>query len=225
MADNLRSRVTRVIAGGAHALLEKIEDAAPVALLEQSVREVEQVTDEVRAELGRVVASRHVTQQQHAYLNREHETLSAAIATALAQKREDLARPAIARQIDIEAQLPILESSLSELSQQDKELSSYIEALMDKKREMEKSIADLQASRRLSQGLPSPTTGQGAASSAAARLQTAQSAFDRTYQRQTGLSPVAQSAGLAQAAQLQELGQLVLDNKINERLAALKAGS
>jgi hypothetical protein len=41
MADTLRQRVSRVIAGGAHALLDKIEDAAPVAILEQSVREVE----------------------------------------------------------------------------------------------------------------------------------------------------------------------------------------
>ena len=224
MADNLRSRVTRLIAGGAHALLEKIEDAAPVALLEQSVREVDQVTEEVRAELGRIVASRHVTQQQHVYLNREHETLSAAIASALDQKREDLARPAIARQLDIETQLPILEAGLSELGRQDKELSSFIEALMVKKREMNQAIADLQASRRLSAGMQSSTPTQAPASSAAVRLQTAQSAFDRTYQRHTGLSPAAQSAGLAQAAQLQELDQLVQDNKINERLAVLKAG-
>ena len=77
MAENLRSRVARIIAGGAHSLLGKIEDAAPVALLEQSVREVEQITGEVRSELGRIVANRHITQQQHAYLNREHDGLSA----------------------------------------------------------------------------------------------------------------------------------------------------
>ncbi len=222
MSDNLRSRVTRLITGGAHALLGKIEDAAPLALLEQSVREVEQVTDEVRAELGRLVANRHVAQQQHVHLNQEHEALSAAIAAALAQQREDLAKPAIARQLDIEAQLPILESSLAELGRQDQELSSFIEALMGKKREMDKAIADFEASRRLSQ---SPAAAGQAASGAAARLQTAQSAFDRTYQRQTGLSPAGQSAGLEQAARLKELSQLVQDNKINERLAALKAGS
>lgn len=222
MADNLRLRVTRVITSGAHALLDKIENAAPVAILEQSVREVEQVTDEVRCELGRLVASRHVTRQQHVYLSREHETLSAAIASALAQKREDLAKLAIARQFDIEAQLPILESSLIELDLQDKELSSFIEALMGKKREMEKAILDFETSRQLCQ---SPTAGQAAPGHAAARLQTAQSAFDRTYQRQTGLSPAGHSAGLEQAARLKELSQLVLDNKINERLTSLKAGS
>lgn len=222
MADKLRTRVTRIIASGAHALLDKLEDTAPVALLEQSVREVEEVTDEVRAELGRLVASRHVTQQQHAHLSREHDTLSAAIATALAQQREDLAKIAIARQIDIEAQLPVLEASLAELGQQDKELSSFIEALMGKKREMEQAIVDFETARRLAQ---SPAPGQASPGHAAARLQSVQSAFDQTYQRQTGLSPAGHGAGLEQAARLKELGQLVLENKINERLAALKAGS
>ena len=148
MADNLRTRVARVIAGGAHALLDRIEDAAPVAMLDQAVREVDQVTDEVRAELGRVVANRHLAQQQHVSLNKEHDTLSASITTALASQRDDLARPAIARQLDIEAQLPVLEGSLSDLAQQEKELSGYVDALMGKKREMEKAIRDLEASRR-----------------------------------------------------------------------------
>lgn len=58
MADNLRSRVARIIAGGAHSLFGRIEDAAPVALLEQSVREVEQITGEVRSELDRKISER-----------------------------------------------------------------------------------------------------------------------------------------------------------------------
>ncbi|MFN8986849.1 MAG: PspA/IM30 family protein, partial [Burkholderiales bacterium] len=84
MADSLRARVARVIAGSAHALIDKIEDAAPIAMLEQSVREVDQIIDEVRAELGLIAANRHLAQQQHLSLNREHEQLSISLATALA---------------------------------------------------------------------------------------------------------------------------------------------
>jgi phage shock protein A len=221
MADTLRTRVARVIAGGAHAVLDKLEDAAPVAMLEQSVREVEQVTDDVRSELGRVVANRHLAQQQHLHLNKEHDALSASLATALAEGRDDLAKPAIARQIDIEAQLPILESSLSQLAQEEKEMSGFVDALMGKKREMEKAIRDFEASRRAAE---SAATAKGSAGSTAqARVQTAQSAFDRTYQRQTGLDAAGRGATLEQAAKLRELNDLVRDNKINERLAALKA--
>jgi phage shock protein A len=221
MADNLRTRVARIIAGSAHALLDKIEDTAPMAVFEQSVRELELVIDEVRSELGLIVANRHLAQQQHLHLNKEHDSLSVALATALSESRDDLAKPAIARQIDIEAQLPILESSLSELGQRDKELSSFVDALMGKKREMQKAIEEFEASRRVS---ASAATSRGLTNGAVAKVQSVQSAFDRTYQRQTGLRPAAHEARLDQAAKLNELNQLVLDNKIGERLAALKAG-
>lgn len=220
MTDSLRTRVSRVIAGGAHALLDKIENASPVMVLEQSVRELEQVTGEVRAELGLIVANRHLAQQQHLKLNKEHDAIGMALITAIAGKRDDLAKPAIARQIDIEAQLPILETSLSEFSQQDKELSGFIDALMGKQREMQKAISDFEASRQLTE---SSAPGKNVASVAQAKVQSAQSAFDRTYQRQTGLSPIERSASVQQSAKLIELNQLVLDNKINERLTALKA--
>lgn len=222
MADTLRTRVARVIAGGAHALLDKIEDTAPVAMLEQSVREVDQVTDDVRAELGRVVANRHLAQQQHLHLNKEHDELGGALATAMAGGRDDLAKTAIARQLDIEAQLPVLEGSLGQLSQEEKELSGFVDALMGKKREMERAIRDFEASRRNAeaamtrQGSPGSTT--------QARVQAAQSSFDRTYQRQTGLDGAARGATLEQAARLRELNDLARENKINERLAALKSG-
>lgn len=223
MADTLRTRVARVIAGGAHALLDKIEDAAPVAVLEQSVREVDQVTDDVRAELGRVVANRHLAQQQHLHLNKEHDELTGSLATALSGGRDDLARVAIARQLDIEAQLPVLESSLGQLAQEEKELTGFVDALMGKKREMEKAIRDFEASRRNAenamarQGSPGSTT--------QARVSAAQSAFDRTYQRQTGLDAAGRGATLEQAARLRELNDMSRENKINERLAALKSRS
>lgn len=223
MPDTLRTRVARVIAGGAHALLDKLEDAAPVAMLEQSVRELDAVTDEVRTELGRVAANRHLAQQQHRNLNAEHDSLAASLATALSGRRDDLARPAIARQLDIEAQLPILESSLSQFAQEEKELTGFVDALMGKKREMEKAIADFEASRRAMQ---SAVSKHGpSATQAGVKAEAVQSAFDRTFRRQTGLDAAARGASLEQASRLRELNDLVRENKISERLAALKAGA
>jgi phage shock protein A len=220
MSDTLRQRVSRVIAGGAHALLDKIENTAPVAMLEQSVREVENIADEVRSELGRTVANRHLAQQQHLHLNREHEHLSASIGQALQCGREDLAKPAIARQIDIEAQLPVLESSLAEMTSEEKELGGFVDALMGKKREMQQAISEFEKSREAAASMGSG--GGRSAKPLEAKLQSAQSAFDRTYQRQTGLDAAGRGALLEQAAKLKELGDLVRENKINERLAALK---
>jgi phage shock protein A len=221
MADTLRTRVSRVIAGGAHALLDKLEDAAPLVVLEQAVREVAQVTADVRADLGRTVAHRHLAQQQYRYLNQEHDGLSVALATALAEGRDDLAKPAIARQLDIEAQLPILEASLGDLAQEEKELAGYVDALMGKQREMERAVHDLAAARRLADS-PAATQ-RGGHGTVGAKVQAAQSAFDRTYQRHSGLDATGRSASLQQAAQLQALGDLVQDTKISARLATLKA--
>lgn len=220
MADSLRVRVARVIAGGAHALIDKIEDAAPVAMLEQSVREVDEIIDEVRAELGLIAANRHLAQQQHLNLNREHEHLSSAIATALGESREDLAKTAISRQLDIEAQLPILETSLAELGAREKEMSGFVDALLGKKREMETAIRDFESSRRVADA--NPAMAANATNKMGAKLDAAQSSFDRTYQRQSGLSPAARGATIEQAARLKELNDIVRDNKISERLAALK---
>lgn len=222
MADSLRTRVARVIAGGAHALIDKVEDAAPVAMLEQSVREVDMIVDEVRAELGLIAANRHLAQQQHLNLNREHEQLANSIATALGESRDDLAESAISRQIDIEAQLPILETSLAELGAKEKEMSGFVDALLGKKREMETAIRDFEASRRIAE--TNTAMSAKGVNTIGAKLSSAQSAFDRTYQRQSGLSPSARGTSIEQAARLKELSDLVRNNKIAERLAALKSG-
>jgi phage shock protein A len=222
MADSLKARVGRVIAGGVHALLDHIEDAAPEAMMEQAIREADAVIDEVRHELGTVAANRHLAQQQHANLNRQHEALTASVEQALGQQREDLARAAVARQLDIEAQIPVLETTLADFARQEAELRGYVDALLAKRREMDEALAQFRKSRAAA-AAPSGGT-QPAAGAAQSKMAAATGAFDRIYERQTGLAGTARGATLEQAAQLKELDDLVRRNKIEERLAQLKAG-
>lgn len=223
MADTLKTRVGRVIAGSVHALLDKIEDQAPEAMMEQSIREADSVIDDVRHELGLLSANRHLSQQQHANLNGQHSKLAAQIDEALEQGREDLVRAAVARQLDIEAQLPVLETTLGEQTRQESELQGYVSALLAKKREMETALADFRRSRAAA---ASAMGGGGgvAPGTAEHRMDKVTGAFDRLYERQTGLTGTARGNTLQQAAQLKELDDLVRDNKIAERLAQLKAG-
>jgi phage shock protein A len=223
MADTLKTRVGRVIAGSVHALLDKIEDQAPEAMMEQSIREADGVIDEVRHELGLLSANRHLSQQQHATLNGHHATLAAQIDEALAQGREDLVRAAVARQLDIEAQLPVLETTLAEQTRQEAELQGFVAALLAKRREMETALAEFRRSRAAAAG-PGGGGGGAAPSTAEHRMDKVTGAFDRLYERQTGLTGTSRSVGLQQAAQLKELDDLVRNNKIAERLAQLKAG-
>ena len=220
MADSLKTRVGRVIAGGVHALLDKIEDLNPQAAMEQAIREADGVIDEVRHELGTVSANRHLAQQQHAKLNRSHEDLRDQIAQALAEAREDLARAAVSRQIDIEAQIPVLEATLADLARQEQELQGFTVALLAKKREMQEALAEFRKSRAATESAAQP---QGQ-SNVEQRLGKVADAFDKIYQRQTGLDGTQRAGTLDQAARLSELEQLVRDNKIAERLAQIKAG-
>jgi phage shock protein A len=223
MADSLKTRVGRLIAGSVHALIDHIEDQNPGAAMEQSIREADGVIDEVRQELGRTSANRHLAQQQHARLNSQHADLLTQIDVALAQGREDLARTAVSRQLDIEAQIPVLETTLADFARQETELQGYVAALLAKKREMEDALQAFRANRAASQAATG-ASGVAPARSAEDRMSNITGAFDRIHQRQTGLSGTDQQKTLQQAAQLKELDDLVRDHKIAERMAQIKAG-
>jgi phage shock protein A len=223
MSETLKTRVGRVIAGSVHALLDRIEDQAPEAMMEQSTREADAVIDDVRHELGIVSANRHLSQQQHASLNSQRASLAAQIDEALTGGRDDLARAAVARQLDIEAQLPVLETTLGEYTRQESELQGYVAALLAKKREMQEALSEFRKSRAAAAATVPAKGGGAAGSSAEHRIDSVTGAFDRIYERQTGLSGTARGNTLQQAAQLKELDEMVRDNKIAERMAQLKA--
>lgn len=220
MADSLKSRVGRLIAGSAHAWVERLESLAPQAMMDQSIREVGAVVDEVRHELGRVSANRHLAQQQHARLNAQHAELSEQSRQALIAGREDLARAAVARQLDIEAQIPVLEATLAEHARNEEELKGYVGALLAKQREMADAVAEF-VRGRAGPG-PNAQAGLPPAAGVQHRLASATESFDRLYQRQTGLSPQALGASLEQSARLQDLEALVRQNQIDERLSQLR---
>lgn len=217
MAETLANRVSRIIVGGAHALLDKAENLAPEAVMAQAIREVDQVAAELRADLGKVEAAKHLVLSRTARLNSEHEKLAEQIEFAMTQARDDLASAAIARQTDIEDLLPVLQKSLDEQNEQAQELESYIVALMAKKRELEQALSDYQNSQ------------SNAASSAPAsnsmarqnRVEDAEQSFARVLARQTGASGVV-GGNVSEAAKLKELAEIQRDQRIAERLAALK---
>ena len=102
MADSISTRVARIIGGSVHALLDTVENAAPEAVMNQAIREVDQVIDEVRAELGRAEAGKHLVTTQLNKLNTESERLSSQVELAMEQRRDDLARAGLEKQINIE---------------------------------------------------------------------------------------------------------------------------
>jgi phage shock protein A len=218
MAETLATRVTRILAGGAHAFLDKVEDMAPEAMMRQAVREIDQVMSEVRADLGKVEAAKHIITSHINKLNTENETLSASVENALASGQEDLARAGIERQTLIDDQTPVLQRSLGEQQDKARELEGYITALIAKRREMEEALQEYLASVA-QKTLSTSVSGKASHES---RVEDARSSFDRVLARQTGvIGLTAMPSGDAQ--KLKELQDLSRRNRIEERLAQLKA--
>ena len=64
MNENVTVRVGRLISGSLNALVDAVENAVPEAVMEEAIREVDSAIDDVKAELGRVVASKHIANKR-----------------------------------------------------------------------------------------------------------------------------------------------------------------
>ena len=217
MSETLARRVGRLVSGGFHAVVDAAENLAPEAVMNESVREIERAVDEVRAELGRVLAQKHLATKKMADESNRHETLSDSLQAAVDAGRDDLAEAGIAEQMDIEARLPVLENTIADCAAQEKELEGFIAALQAKKREMQQ---ELQQWRVAQQNSGSSNAAGGSDLNRIARdVEKSGNAFDRIMGKQNA---VYNSSDAAQLAKLKELEDLSRNNRIAERLAALK---
>src|SRR5690606_35077473 len=149
---------------------------------------VDDVISDVRDELGRVEANKHLVLKSIADLNKKHDVFSEQIQTALAEKREDLAEAAIAKQIDIEDQLPGLEQNLQGAKEEEAQLNQAVTALQAKKREMEEDLRRYRASRQASPMGTGGGVGDGQrGTNSLDKAERAESAFSRVHERSTGI--------------------------------------
>ena len=221
MSETLSRRVGRLVSGGFHALIDAAENLAPEAVMNESIREIENAVDEVRAELGKVLAQKHLAAKKMADESNRHEAIDANLQAAVAAGRDDLAEAGIAEQMDIEARLPVLENTIADCAAQEKELEGFIAALQAKKREMQQQLQDWRAAQQ-SMSTGKTAGGNGSDLNRIARdAEKSGNAFDRVMGRQNS---VHSSTDAAQLAKLKELEDLSRNNRIAERLAALKAG-
>lgn len=222
MSETLSRRVGRLVSGGFHALIDAAENLAPEAVMNESIREIERAVDEVRAELGKVLAQKHLAAKKMADESNRHEAIDANLQAAVNAGRDDLAEAGIAEQMDIEARLPILENTIADCAAQEKELEGFIAALQAKKREMQQQLQDWRAAQQ-SMGTGKTADGNGSDLNRIARdAEKSGNAFDRVMGRQNSIHS---STDAAQLAKLKELEDLSRNNRIAERLAALKAKS
>jgi len=220
MSDNLVSRVKRLVSGGINTLVDAVENVSPETVMAEAIREIESAVDQVRDELGKVIANKHLASTRLMDANAKHEELGGKILLAVDQGRDDLAEAALGRQLDLEAQIPVLENAIKDAANEEDELGGYITALQARMREMDDELASFRASRAASDG------GGGASArpprDEAERVAgSAENAFNRVMRSSTGLPGMA-PGDRQSSAKLAELDKLSRDNRVRERLAALK---
>lgn len=214
MQEGVLSRMGRLIAGIANATVDRVEDANKVAVVEQAIREIDQAADQARADLGKAKAEEYRVKSRKAEIGADLAALEEKLKLAIAENRDDLAKAAIARQIDLEAQVTALDRTLADVRGEIEEGQQALQAVLATRREAEARLADLERSlarhapEEISGARRKPGASEGSARAAAA------------IARVTGVA--AGPAGGAHAAELDELDRLHRERAIAERLALAK---
>ena len=217
--ESVVSRLGRLIAGMAHAAVDAAEGAQPVAVLEQALRDIDSAAEDVRVELGKATAEHHRLQGRRNELSSELIDLDSQVKAAIKENREDLASVGIDRQLDIEAQIRVLDSLIADVNERINSATDMLDAVKASRREAEQRLYEykttLQTKGTASRhGAPS----LDALSQAAKRVEQAEQASSRI----TGVP----AGGVKKDVQaIEALKALSREYAVKERLARIKASS
>jgi len=221
MAENIFSRVRRIVSGGVEDLVDSMEKAGGESVMREAIREVDRALDEARVEMGRAAARKAQAARQVQMVGAKLEELTAKAKFALEQRREELAEAAVARQVDLETQIPVLEGAGKEAGEDEERLHACVAALAARKRQMESELAAFVAARREIKAAGCAVTPKEACDNRT--IERAQEAFDRGMVHAGGVAGPGAIDPEA-AKKLAELETLERSQKIGARMAALKAG-
>lgn len=213
--ETVLTRIGRVIAGMTHAAVDAAENAGSEAVLAQALREIDAAADEVRGELGKAMAERTRLELRRKELDRERDELEGKTKLAVEKGRDDLAEAGIARQLDIEAQIGVLDRMLKDSQDSIDQLGQTLGAVRASRREAESRLADLR--RTASTNASGAAVGVSRVDRALDKVERAQSAVERLTGVPAGDTP-------ADAKAIDELNDLARKHAVAERLARLKAG-
>jgi phage shock protein A len=220
MAESLLIRVKRIVTGGVADMVDAIENVQGESVMREALREVERAIDETRAEVGRVAARRVFAARQTAMIRDKVSELTDKARLALGEGRADIAEALVARQIDLEAQTPVIESAERDARAEESELGECLAALQGRKREMEADLESFIAAQRVA-AREAYVGVEGGAAAPSRRLEKASETFNRVMKSAGGVAGVA-TADREIASKLAEFDALQRQRKIAERLAALQ---
>jgi len=211
-------RVKRLLTANVHALIGSLESRMPQAILEQYLREFDDVIAQARVVLGRHEAARYQAAKAIARINNEIERLNDLLGTALARNDDAAVRAGAERQIELEDQLGVLQLSLHEASERAQVAEADLLGVRAKRAEMEAGLRELISARAAA-----PGDGERRTEGADPRAEQLEQGFNRTMAGATGTAGMGTSPSSANPSLLYRLETLHKEQRIEERVARLKS--
>lgn len=148
MSETLFNRARRLVCADAGALVAALSAPDGVEAMRRAIGEVARTAEEARAELARAEAGRRQAKRQIRLTAQHLEQLTEKAQLALGWGREELAAAALSRQIDLEAQIPLLEAACAGAGAEAARLTACVEALETRRALLEGELAAAGGERR-----------------------------------------------------------------------------
>jgi len=217
MSDKLFGRVKRLVSGAVNGGVDALEASMPDATMGEAICEIERTIRDVRDELSAIAKERHIAGRRVQLSKDKIEALQGKVAAALKAGREDLAEAAVERELDLEAQIPVLEETQVDATKRIARLNSYVAALQGRKAEMQVELDAFKVAQNQDVDFSSVIDGVGQFDRLEERAESAENAFNRVMTNSTGVAAIGKS-DRDTIAKLVELESIERSNKISNRL-------
>jgi phage shock protein A len=186
MADSIFVRVQRVVSGGVDSAVEAAERLSAASVMRQAIRDMDGAVDKALAEGDSARARRLQAAHRLQECRKQLATLKDQARFALGKNRVDLAEAAIARQLDVEAQIASLAKAERDAAAEERRLEGKAAELKLRRGQMVDELRGFEAAQSAA------STGDEAPGSPDARLQRraerAQEALERAMEAAGGMS-------------------------------------
>ena len=219
MAETIIKRVKRLISGKIEDSIDAMERAGGTSVMRESIRETERAIEDVKSERDEATLKRlQAIRQQKLYGDRLDD-LTQKAQFALDEDREDLARAALSRQVEHEAQIQALEKTEILAAEQEREWEESLAKLEMRRARMQEELEAFEATQA-EIGIDSDT-GETQTRHAERKIDRAEAAFNRAMVGSGGIAVIDQ-LDIKTTQSLAELSTMHRDQIITDRLAALR---
>jgi len=219
MTESVIKRVKRLVSGRIEDSIDAMERAGGTSVMREAIRETERAIEDVKTERDEATIKRLQAMRQQKLYRDRLDALTEKAEFALEEGREDLARAALSRQVEHEAQIKNLEKTETLAAEQEREWEESIAELEMRQARMQEELEAFEMTQA-ELGIDSDT-GHNQKRKAARRIELADAAFNRAMVGSGGSAAITR-LDVETTQSLAELETIHRDQVITERLAALR---